>query len=87
MVSSASNKLAFVHDCGLEDVTRGNVLPRGEDATNKGTLLHCSFPGKEGDLILSTEGIGRFRKGEEIGLSFKMEHVCLFDPEDGHSLL
>ena len=51
------------------------------------TLLYCSFPGKEGDLILSTEGIGRFRKGEEIGLSFKMEHVCLFDPEDGHSLL
>lgn len=76
-----------MHDCGLENVTRGNVLPRGEDATDKEALLRCSYPGKDGDLILSTEGIGRFRKGEEIGLSFQMEHVCLFDPEDGHSLL
>lgn len=42
---------------------------------------------KEGDLILSTEGIGRFRKEEDIGLSFQMEHVCLFNPEDGHPLL
>ena len=42
---------------------------------------------KEGDLILSTEGIGRFRKEEDIGLSFQMEHVCFLNPEDGHPLL
>ena len=78
---------AFSYDRGLENVTRGNVLPRGEYATDKETLLRCSFPGKDGDLILSTEGVGHFYKEEDIGWSFQMEHVCLFDPKDGHSLL
>ena len=61
--SSASNKLAFVHDCGLEDVTRGNVLPRGEDVTNKGTLLHCSFlREKKGIWFFQRKALDAFAK-------------------------
>lgn len=68
---------AFSHDRGLEYVTRGNVL-----------LGRALFPKKkEVDLILPTEGIGRFHEGEEIGWSFQVEHVCPFDPKEGHSLL
>lgn len=51
------------------------------------TLLYASFPSKEGDLIVSTTGLGRFQKGEEVGISFDLEHLCLFSPSDKESLL
>ena len=51
------------------------------------TLLYSSFPAKEGDLIISTTGLGRFKKGEEIGVCFDLQHLCLFSPRDGKSLL
>lgn len=51
------------------------------------TLLYFSFPAKEGDLIISTTGLGRFKKGEEIGVCFDLQHLCLFSPRDGKSLL
>ncbi len=54
----------------------------GED-----TIVYASFPGLEGDLIISTSGLGRFHKGEEVGVCFDLSGVCLFDKESGESLL
>lgn len=51
------------------------------------TILHASFEGLEGDLIISALGLGRFHKGEDIGLCFDLTNVCLFDKESGESLL
>lgn len=51
------------------------------------TLLYCSFLPKQGDLIISTDGLGRFHKEQEIGLSFSFEHVCFFALDTGLSLL
>ena len=51
------------------------------------TLVYASIEGKEDELILSTEGLGRFRKGQEIGVSFKVKQACFFDAEKGKSLL
>ena len=42
---------------------------------------------KEGDLIISTTGLDRFNKEEEIGISFDLSHVCLFDIDNGDSIL
>ncbi len=51
------------------------------------TLVYASFMDKKDDLILSTTGLGRFKKGQEIGISFDMEHVCLFSKEGEESSL
>ena len=51
------------------------------------TLLYSSFKGKEDDLIISTTGLGRFHKEMDVGISFNLEHVCLFSKETGESLL
>ncbi len=51
------------------------------------TLLYTTFQGKEKDLIISTTGLGRFQKGEEVGISFNLEHLCLFAKTNGKSLL
>ncbi len=52
------------------------------------TLVYASFMDKKDDLILSTTGLGRFKKGQEIGISFDTEHVCLFSKEgEENSLL
>lgn len=54
----------------------------GED-----TILYCSFPDLEEDLIISTSGLGRFHKGQEVGICFDFSGVCFFDKESGESLL
>ncbi len=51
------------------------------------TLVYASIAGKEDELIISTEGLGRFKKGQEIGVSFKVKQACFFDKETGKSLL
>ncbi len=51
------------------------------------TLVYASIEGKEDELLISTEGLGRFKKGEEIGVSFKVKQACFFDKETGKSLL
>lgn len=51
------------------------------------TLLYVTFPGKKEDLIISTTGLGRFHKEMDVGISFNLEHVCLFSKETGESLL
>lgn len=51
------------------------------------TILYTTFPGKEKDLIISTTGLGRFHKGQEVGISFNLEHLCLFSKTNGKSLL
>ena len=54
----------------------------GED-----TIVYASFPGLDEDLIISTVGLGRFLKGQKIGICFDLSGVCLFDKETGASLL
>ena len=54
----------------------------GED-----TLVYVSFPELEGDLIVSTSGLGRFFKGQSVGLSLDLSGVCLFGEQTGDSLL
>ncbi len=51
------------------------------------TLLYTTFPEKKDDLIISTTGLGRFRKEMDVGISFNLEHICLFSKETGESLL
>ncbi len=51
------------------------------------TLVYAAIEGKNDDLIISTEGLGRFKKGAEIGVSFRVENVCFFEKENGKSLL
>ncbi len=51
------------------------------------TLVYASVNGKDEDLIISTEGLGRFKKGAEIGISFRVDNVCFFSKENGDSLL
>lgn len=51
------------------------------------TLVYANFEGMSNDLIISSEGLGRFKKGQTISISFKMEHVCLFDKTSEASLL
>lgn len=73
-------------DLGYEEQGfRGNVSlfeQLGED-----TIVYTGFPGLKDDLIISTSGLGRFHKGEEIGICFDLSGVCLFDKESGESLL
>ena len=54
----------------------------GED-----TIVYLSFPGLKEDLIVSTSGLGRFHKGQPIGVSLNLEQLCLFDADTGASLL
>ena len=51
------------------------------------TLVYAQSSFKEGDLIISTTGLDRFNKEEEIGISFDLSHVCLFDIDNGDSIL
>jgi multiple sugar transport system ATP-binding protein len=51
------------------------------------TLVYASIGGKEDELLISTEGLGRFKKGQEIGVSFRVNQACFFDKENGKSLL
>lgn len=51
------------------------------------TIVYSTFEGLEKELIISTTGLGRFHKGEEIGISFNLDNVCLFDKDSGESLL
>ncbi len=51
------------------------------------TLVYASIDGKDDDLIISTEGLGRFKKGAEIGVSFRVDNVCFFSKGNGDSLL
>lgn len=51
------------------------------------TILYLSFPGAKEELIVSTLGLGRFSKGEEIGVYFDLSHVHLFDMETEESLI
>ncbi len=51
------------------------------------TLVYASIAGKDDDLIISTEGLGRFKKAEEISVSFRLENVYFFSKENGESLL
>ncbi len=51
------------------------------------TLVYAKFDGCENELIISTSGLGRFKKGETISLCFKSDNVCLFDKESEESLL
>lgn len=39
------------------------------------------------EMVISTEGFGRFKKNEGIGVSLRMDNLCLFDKENGKSLL
>jgi len=49
------------------------------------TLVYAKF--LEKDIIISTSGLGRFTKGQDIGISFDVTNVCLFDKETENSLL
>ena len=51
------------------------------------TIIYASSAFKDDDLIISTTGLDRFNKEEEIGVSFDMSFVCLFDEETGNSVL
>lgn len=39
------------------------------------------------EVVISTEGFGRFEKNEEVGISLKLDNLCLFEKDTGKSLL
>lgn len=51
------------------------------------TVLYTKAAGKEDDLIISTTGLGRFRRMEVVPISFDLSKACFFSKEDGHSLI
>ena len=51
------------------------------------TLLYTSSNISDNEMVISSEGLGRFHKEEEIGVSLKLDNVCLFSLESGKSLL
>ena len=51
------------------------------------TIIYASSAFKDDDLIISTTGLDRFNKDEEIDISFDFTYVCLFDKESGESVL
>ena len=77
---SVEGDLAYVEQGYKAKVSLFEQL--GED-----TLVYASMDGLENDLILSTTGLGRFHKQETISISFDLSNVCLFDKENGESLL
>ena len=51
------------------------------------TIIYASSSFKKDDLIISTTGLDRFTKEEEINVSFDLSLVCLFDKDNGESIL
>lgn len=53
------------------------------------TLLYTipSFDSSCEEMIVSTEGLDRFHKGEEVDISLRLDNICLFAKDSGKSLL
>ena len=51
------------------------------------TIIYASTAFKDNDLIISTTGLDRFNKEQEVDISLDLTYVCLFDKKTGESVL
>ncbi|HBB05635.1 MAG TPA: beta-phosphoglucomutase [Firmicutes bacterium] len=51
------------------------------------SLLYLSSPLKKEDILVTSNGIGKYHKGEDIRFFLHLENVCLFSKEEGEASL